>query len=103
MPDVEAGRAGAAEMGRAGAAVVLNAVGGVRGVTVAAGEVFVLGPLGPLITRSSRAVGRGIVDAVHSGLRCAQISLRTTTTTTTTTTRRDAERYIGGRQKQTYE
>ena len=68
----------AAEVGRAGAAVVLNAVGGARGVTVAAGEIFLLGPLGPLITRSGRAVGRGVVDAVQSGLRCATIPLRRT-------------------------
>jgi hypothetical protein len=61
-------------VGRMGASVAKTlthtAVAGVRGTTIAATEVFLLGPIGPLITRGGRAVGRGALDAVHCGLRC---------------------------------
>ena len=69
--DVGGGGGGGGGMGRAGAAVVHTAVG----ASVAAGEIFLFGPVGPLITRGGRAVGRGAVDAVQSGLRCARARL----------------------------
>lgn len=45
------------------------AVGGVRGASVAAAEVFLLGPLGPLLMRAAKTAVYGATHAVQGGVR----------------------------------